>query len=141
MTSRQRDAGQAQGDLALLAMAAKNSRAAIGYASNAIDRLNVVVAKMPQDGDARRHLANAHLTLADALASTGDSGRAATHRTLAIEALEPLSTDLAERRFQYEWARALRSVGRNEDSAKVIARLRATGFRRDALDALAPNER
>jgi serine/threonine-protein kinase len=135
---RRRDAAEARSELAILALARGDLTRAATSAAAAIDTLESVVAATPRDSEARRLLAEAYLTAADIAQRRGGPAPAQALRGRARDTLQPLAATLNDRRFQLAWGRALIGVGRTQEAAAVIARLRSTGFRRDVLDALAP---
>jgi tRNA A-37 threonylcarbamoyl transferase component Bud32/tetratricopeptide (TPR) repeat protein len=135
---RRFDAAHARFDIGLLHLALGRVAAASAAFASAADTLAAVVASTPKDADARRLLADAWLASADVFHSAGDRQRAQQLRERARDTLQPLAATLRDRRFQLSWARALIGVGRTQEAANIIARLRSSGFRRDLLDALTP---
>ena len=136
---RRRDAAEARIEMAVLRLARSDLAGAATHAATAIDTLNAVVRSAGSDGDARRLLADASLAAADIAQRRNEPERARAFRERARETLQPLAATLKDRRFQLAWARALLGVGRTQEAAEVIARLRSAGFRRDVLDALVPS--
>ena len=135
---RRRDSAEARIEIAVLRLARGDLGVAATYAATAIDTLDAVVRSAGSDGDARRLLADACLVAAEIAQRRREPGRAQALRERARDTLQPLAASLKDRRFQFAWARALLGVGRTQEAAEVIARLRSTGFRRDVLDTLTP---
>ena len=137
MVRRARDTAEACVELALLHLLRADPNSALTEANACIELLAPIVAKTTSDAESRRLLAESYLAAAEVWNRRGVHDRAHHLRQQAVDALAPLAPRWKDRRFQVTWAHALADARRRQEAEEVIARLRASGFRKDVLDAIA----
>jgi len=76
-----------------------------------------------------------HAALGDALGAAGRSVEAHAAREAAVELLTPLATESRDPVVLAPLARALLGLGRGPEARSVVDRLRASGYRRDEIEA------